>query len=220
MTPIASQYLTMQQYLPSIPVYFMRMKVASTAIGNMLAMMTEARRFSTSTIITMIQINISCESEVSSVPIVSFIRLVMVVKRNNGYFRNCPVLQCLLGSPASIFIFVLTLSITLQRIRPVTGDNHSADCFDTFLIQSALRVPGRYLRKQHQEIRTGTPSRTVTTAFSRSDTSLISQPPDQIFYFVYLHRFAPISRLLFLTAFIISITDILKARMASGFSSI
>lgn len=76
MTPIAIAIPDNATIFASIPVYFMRMKVASTAIGNMLAMMTEARRFSTSTIITMIQINISCRSEVSSVPIVSFIRLV------------------------------------------------------------------------------------------------------------------------------------------------
>ena len=51
----------------------MMMNVASTAIGSMLAITIEALRLSTSTMMTITQINISWERAVSNVPIVSLI---------------------------------------------------------------------------------------------------------------------------------------------------
>ena len=54
----------------------MMMKVDNTAIGSMLAITTDTRRLRTSTMITMIQISISWDKDVSSVPIVSLIKPV------------------------------------------------------------------------------------------------------------------------------------------------
>ena len=70
-------------------------------------------------------------------------------------------------------------------------------------------------------MRTGTLSRTVMTAFSISFTFLI-YPKPRIRYSTLLISIvsAPISRLLFLMALMISITETLKAYMASGFNSI
>ena len=72
-TPMAMAIPDRATMFASIPVYRININVASTAMGSMLAITTDARRLSTSTIITMIQISISCERLDSSVPIVSLI---------------------------------------------------------------------------------------------------------------------------------------------------
>ena len=73
MTPIAIAIPDKATILASTPIYFMMMKVANTPMGRILDIIIEARRLTIKTITTMIQIKISCDNAVSSVPIVSLI---------------------------------------------------------------------------------------------------------------------------------------------------
>ena len=75
-TPMAIAIPDSATIFASIPVYRISINVANTAIGSILAITTDARKLSTNTMMTIIQINISCERLVSNVPMVSFINPV------------------------------------------------------------------------------------------------------------------------------------------------
>ena len=75
-TPMAIAIPLSATILASIPKSFMMINVVNTAKGSMVAITKEARRLSTRIRTTMIQMRISCISELSSVPIVSLINLV------------------------------------------------------------------------------------------------------------------------------------------------
>ncbi len=74
----------------------MMMNVASTAIGSMLAITIEALRLSTSTMITITQINISWEGGLQR-PDRLLDKPRTVVERHDGYLGDRPVRQYLLG---------------------------------------------------------------------------------------------------------------------------
>ncbi len=71
MIPMAIAIPDSATILACIPAYRMMIKVAKTPTGKILEITTEALRFKTKTITTMMAISVSCVSEVSSVPIVS-----------------------------------------------------------------------------------------------------------------------------------------------------
>ena len=75
-TPMAMAIPDNATILASTPKKCIKIKVISTPNGNNPATITEARRFNTNTIITMILIRISCERADSRVPMVSFINPV------------------------------------------------------------------------------------------------------------------------------------------------
>ena len=75
-TPIAIAIPDRATILALMPVYFIMIKVASTAIGSKLDIIMDARKLNTRTMITIITIKISCDSDDSKVPIVSLIKPV------------------------------------------------------------------------------------------------------------------------------------------------
>ena len=70
-TPIAMAMPDKATILALIPVNFIIIKVANTAMGSKLEIIIDARKLKTNTIMTIITINISCERALSRVPIVS-----------------------------------------------------------------------------------------------------------------------------------------------------
>lgn len=94
-----------------------------------------------------------------------------VVKRYDGDFGDSPVGQGFLGkSGRHLLDFVFYIINDFQRVGTIPGDHDTADCFDTFFIQPAAPrtrtdIYKRYIGDAYRY--------TVTTAFSRSDTSLI-----------------------------------------------
>ena len=101
--------------------------------------------------------------------------------------------------------FVFTLLMTSKGVGTIPGDHDTADCFDTFFIQSAAPrtrtdIYKRYIGDAYRY--------TVTNRhdglFQVGYIFDIAQAADQIFDLIDLIVSAPISRLLFLIAPIIS----------------
>ena len=76
-TPIAIAIPDNATIFASTPKNLISMKVISTPAGKRPAMITDALRLRTRTIITIMLMRISCESADPSVPIVSLIRVVL-----------------------------------------------------------------------------------------------------------------------------------------------